>query len=514
MKLRKETILIHGGRVYQHDGNTDNPPTADLLVKDGAIARVGFGLLAACTRGELGTVDRILDAKDKLLLPGFFNAHYHSHDTLQKGCFETPPLDDWATLAMPHAYPRRSRAELRARTLVGAVECIRTGMTTVQDMAGIFPFDPDDLAVILDAYEEIGLRCVFAPQFGNVPRAQVRPFYEELIPEKERWRLSGPEKQFPAGSNIIDTVEQTIVSMQGQREMIVFALGPSAPEGCTPALWDAVADLSTRRELPVYTHLYENKGMTHIGRAKYQDWDGSLVKFLQTRNVLGPRMTFAHSVWMTPQEIDLLAETGTNVALNPIGNLKTRSGVAPARAFLQAGVNIGLGCDNCSCSDVQNMFQAMKLHTLLASICDPEEGPPFATHALRAATLGGAQAAGLRNLGELKEGMRADITILDLTDIAFVPLNSIARQVVYTEAGRSVETVIIDGRVIMLDRKILTINEADLRAEVGDIMPQLLKDLEEIRARFSPIQAQVAAAQRRTWETDIGVDRFVSALRF
>src|ERR1700736_4088476 len=120
MKLRKETILIHGGRVYQHDGNTDNPPTADLLVKDGAIARVGFGLLAACTRGELGTVDRILDAKDKLLLPGFFNAHYHSHDTLQKGCFETPPLDDWATLAMPHAYPRRSRAELRARTLVGA----------------------------------------------------------------------------------------------------------------------------------------------------------------------------------------------------------------------------------------------------------------------------------------------------------------------------------------------------------------------------------------------------------
>jgi guanine deaminase len=509
MKQRRETILIHGGRVYQHDGDTDQPITADVLIEGGVIRRIEPNLFAASERGELGAIERVIDAREKLLMPGFFNAHYHSHDTLQKGCFETPSLDDWASIAMPHAYPRRSAEELRVRTLVGAIECIRTGMTTIQDMAGLYPFDQGDLDVILDTYNEIGLRCVFAPQFGNIGRSQVRPFYEELIGADERWRLTGPNRQFPPETDIVATIEEAIVSRQGKREMIHFALGPNSPEGCTRELWEGIGDLSRRRNLPIYTHLYENKGMTHIARTKYREWGGSLIKFLDALGVLGSRLSFAHSVWLLPEEIELLGRTGTNVVLNPIGNLKTRSGIAPARAFMKAGVNIGLGCDNCSCSDVQNMFQSMKLHTVLAGVVDPEEGPPFAAHAIRAATLGGAQTAGLSDLGSLAPGMRADVTILDLTDISFVPLNSVARQVVYTEAGRAVETVIVDGCVIMLDRKILTIDEAALRREVRGLMPKLLKDLEEIKGRLSPIQPMIDAAQKRTWDTDIGTDRFV-----
>src|SRR5262245_51703464 len=91
MAATRETMLIHGGRVYRHDGDTDNPPVADVLIRDGVIERLEPDLLAAQKRGDLGNVDRVIDARGKLLLPGFFNAHYHSHDTLQKGCFETPP---------------------------------------------------------------------------------------------------------------------------------------------------------------------------------------------------------------------------------------------------------------------------------------------------------------------------------------------------------------------------------------------------------------------------------------
>lgn len=509
----RETILIHGGRVYDHDGDTDNPPQADLLLRDGAVAEVAPGLFARHQAGGIAGVDRVIDATGRLLLPGFFNAHYHSHDTLQKGCFETPTLDDWGSMAMPPAYGRRSREELRIRTLVGIVECIRTGMATVQDMCTLNPFEEDDLDVVLDVYEEVGLRCVFAPQFADRGRLQTRPFYEELVAPAERWRLSGPQKQFGPGADIAALVESAIALREGKREMVSFAIGPNAPEGLTRDLWERVVDLSARRNLPVYTHIYENKGMAHIARTAYGEWRGSLIHYLGALGMLGPRLTLAHSVWMRDDEIALLGETGTHVALNPVGNLKTRSGVAPTRAYLAAGVNAGIGCDNCSCSDVQNMFQAMKLFTVLGGICDPEEGPPFAAQALRAATLGGARTAGRGDLGAIRPGMRADVTLIDLTDISYVPLNSVARQVVYTESGRAVETVIVDGRVLMLDRKLLTVDEAALRREVAAIMPTLLRDIEDIKARLAPIAPQMAEAQRRSWETDIGIHRFVGPCR-
>lgn len=507
---RHETILILGGRVYRHDGDTDNPASADVLIKDGVFARIEPDLKSAHARGELGKVDRVIHAERRLLLPGFFNAHYHSHDTLQKGCFETLTLDHWGAIAMPHAYGRRSREELRARTLVGALECIRSGITTVQDMTSLNPFDGDDLDVVLQTYDEVGLRCVFAPQFANVGRMKVRAFYKDLIPEDQIWRLSGASRQFHEGADIVGIVEEAIVSRIDKYKLVTFGIGPSSPEACSRDLWEKVADLSARRNLPIYTHIYENKGMTHIARTAYGEWQGSLVRYLGECGALGPLLSLAHSVWLLPEEIELIARTKTNIVINPIGNLKTRSGIAPIREILNAGVNTGIGCDNCSCSDVQNMFQAMKLFATLPSVTDPEEGPPYASDAIRAATLSGALSSGRTDLGDIAIGKRADLSIIDLRDISYVPLNSVARQVVYTEGGRAVESVIIDGRAIMIDRRVLTIDEDALYNEVAAVMPELLVELQKIRDRLAPIRPYIAAAEARTWEADIGVDRYVS----
>lgn len=512
---RHETILILGGRVYRHDGNTDDPAIADVLIKDGLFVRIEPDLRGAHAHGELGKVDRVINAERRLLLPGFFNAHYHSHDTLQKGCFETLTLDHWGAIAMPPAYGRRSREELRVRTLVGALECVRSGITTVQDMTTLKPFDGDDLDVVLDTYEEIGLRCVFAPQFANVGRMKVRAFYKDLIPEDQIWRLSGPGTQFPEGADIAEIVEDAIVSRMDKRKLVTFGIGPSSPEAVSRELWEKVADLSERRNLPVYTHIYENKGMTHIARTAYGDYGGSLIRYLGECGALGPRLSLAHSVWLLPEEIDLIGETKTNIALNPIGNLKTRSGIAPIREILKAGINTGIGCDNCSCSDVQNMFQAMKLFATLPSVTDPEEGPPYAADAIRAATLSGARASGRTDIGDIAVGKRADLSIIDLRDISYVPLNSVARQLVYTEGGRAVESVIIDGRAIMIDRRVLTVDEDALYREVSAVMPALLAELEKIKERLAPVRPYIAAAEAKTWETDIGVDRYVSrSVRF
>src|SRR5271166_1166836 len=195
-------ILIRNGRVYDHAGNVDLPPVADLLIIDGVIAATRDGIGRAVERGEaiaeLATrqIDQTIDATDKLVMPGFVNAHYHSHDVLLKGCFETIPLELWMLSALPPSYPKRSTAEIRARTLLGALECLRGGMTTVQDLCTIYPFDEKHLEAIFQAYEDIGIRCIFALQFADMAGAKAVPFWEEVVPPAQRGVLSGSVEPF------------------------------------------------------------------------------------------------------------------------------------------------------------------------------------------------------------------------------------------------------------------------------------------------------------------------------
>ena len=509
-------ILIKNGRVYDHNGDVHLPPTSDLLIVDGFVSAVRPGMAAAIERGdsliELGTsaIDHTIDATNKLLMPGFVNAHYHSHDVLLKGCFETIPLELWLLSALPPSYPKRSTAEIRARTLIGALECLRSGMTTVQDLATLYPFDEEHLEAVLKAYEDIGIRCVFALQFTDIPGAKSIPFWEDVVPAQQRSALAGAVEPFQ-GIDLPKLLRGIVTSQRRRHPRITMALGPTSPERCTVGLLRHVAELSETERLPVYTHIYESRAMTLIARQTHNLEDkGSLIEYLKRVGLLTERMNLAHSVWMLPNEIDSIAEAGTHVVLNPVGNLKTRSGVPPIRTYLRKGVRPALGCDNCSCSDAQNMFQSMKLFTGLAAVSQSESGPPTAADAIWSATVGGARTAGLQSqIGALLPGMAADLSIIDLTDPSFIPLNSVARQIVFTEAGRGVETVIVDGRLVIVDRRCTTIDERALREEVAELMKVLRKDIEAVVQRNSAILPYLMEAQRRTWQVDIGLNRYV-----
>lgn len=510
-------LLVTGGRVFDLDGDIHRPAVADILVIDGRIAAVRKGIAADLDNGagvpELAgrTIDQRLEATDKLVIPGFVNGHYHSHDVLLKGCFETIPLELWVMSALPPAFPKRSKAELRARTLLGAAECLRSGITTVQDLATVFPYDPEDVDTILEAYDEIGIRCVFALQIADVPGAKCIPFWEELVPAAERAALMGAVEPFKSDRPLIDVVEDLVTSRRGRHRRITWALGPSSPERCSEELLRNLAAFSTRDRLPVYTHIYESKAMTLIARQTHEKDGGSLINYLNRCGLLTPRTSLAHSVWMTNSEIDAIAARGTNVVLNPVGNLKTKSGVPPIRRYMATEVNTALGCDNCSCSDCQNMFQAMKLFCSLAAIEDPDPGRPFADDAIRAATLGGARTAGLEGeVGALKPGMAADFSVIDLSDPSFIPFNSAARQLVFTEPGRSVETVVVGGEIIVSNRRIVSIDERALREEVAELIGPLLRDLDGVQARLSTIMPYLEEAASRTWRTDIGLNRYIA----
>jgi guanine deaminase len=328
-----------------------------------------------------------------------------------------------------------------------------------------------------------------------------------VFPEHLHDKLSTAAEPDARFDQIAD-FEETWIKSPVRRPTIGWALGPSAPERCSSALLQRTRDLAEKHDLPIFTHFYESKGMALQARMAYPQHGGSLVRALHAEGLLGPRMNLAHSVWLLDDEIELLAETGTRCVLNPLSNLKLKSGIPPVRRLQEAGVRFGLGCDNCSCSDAQNMFEAMKFAAMVTAIADHEPGPPQAASMLEAATAGGASCIGRgHDLGAIAPGMRADMVLLDLEDPSFLPLNSATRQLVYTEAGRGVRMVIVEGRIVVEDGRATMIDEAELARRVEDLMPDFLADFARIRERVDGMAPYLREAHRRIWAEDVGIDR-------
>ena len=494
-------LLIRGGQVYDHDGDVHKPARADILIEGGDIIAVGPDLAA-------DSAVEIVDASRRLVVPGLINAHYHSHDTLCRGMFEELPLEMWLLYTLPMGQSR-SKEEVRARTLVGALESLRCGITTVQDMLGLVPLDDENTDVVIAAYREAGIRVVFSPMVWDVPPiAMVR--HKDVLPADIQEMLG--TKGRPIREQI-DYLEHQF-KRHPAGGTLHWAIAPFAPQRCTPKMLEGCAALAEKHDLTVYTHVYETKGQALIARELFAQHDGSLINCLDSTGLLGPRLNIVHSVWISRPEMERMAAADAGIVLNHLSNMKLKSGIAPVCDLRETGVRLGLGCDNCSGSDVQSVFQAMKMFCLLAAVSEPEPGPGLAHEVLRHATLGNARTAGLGGrLGAIRQGYKADLVLIDLDDVAYLPYNSAARQLVYTEAGRGVETVIVDGRIVMKERKMKTIDEQALRREVADLMRYFVADYERVvesRRRALPYMLD---AHRQVWRADIGMDRFVGRTR-
>lgn len=500
MTDRARKLLIKGGRVYDHDGDVHMPAFADILIAGDRIEAVGPELTQ-----QAGPGAEIIDAVGRLVVPGMFNAHYHSHDTLCRGLFEELPLEFWLLYAQPMGADR-PKEEVRLRTLVGALESLRCGITCVQDMLGLVPLNAEYLDIVLAAYEEIGIRVVFSPMVFDIPAAAMTRFSEEFPPEIRA--LLGD--QALAAREQLDFLNDAM-RRHPARDTLHWAVAPFAPQRCSPELMQACGDLAESQDLALFTHVYETRAQVLIAQDQFAAHGGSFIQYFKDIGVLGPRLNIAHSVWIGREEMDMMAEADAGVVLNHVCNLKLKNGIAPVCDLRDAGVRVALGCDNCSTSDIQSMFQSMKLYALFCAGSDPEPGPPLAETALRHATLGSARTARLDGtIGALKPGYKADMSIIDLADTAYLPFNSAARQLVYTETGRGIETVIVDGRPVIRNRKATTVDEDALRREVEAIMPRFRADYAEIRRSREAALPHMLDAHRRVWSRDIGYSRFIN----
>jgi len=377
--------------------------------------------------------DQVIDASNSVVMPGLVNSHVHFTSVLRRGIEDDLPLEQWLRSLPwlgtgPFLHQLLSKKELAAAFRVVCLEMIKAGITCYSAGTGL----------MRERYES-GLRsfCAFL-----------------IMDEIGDYR----------------SVFQCI--RENYSDLFHFGLGPAWVVGA--GLWIPentlieVKEAADRHNLKIHMHVAESREEIQKIRRKH-GCEGT-VEYLERLSLLSPRLVAAHCVHMSPREIDLMRTRGVGVAHCPVSNAKLGDGIAPLTDFLKAKITVGLGSDGPATNNCVDMFQEMKFACLLqrATHCDPTVVK--AEDALRMATIGGAELLGMnKEIGSLEIGKRADIVIVDFQKPHLYPRTEIISHLVYSVKASDVDTTIVDGKILMRNRKVLTLNE-----------PAALKELQEV----------------------------------
>jgi guanine deaminase len=448
-------ILLRGGHVV--DGATGTLDTRDILIEADAIAGVGPRLTAPAT------VD-VVDASGFIVIPGLINTHTHAHNNLLRGIAGNWTLEDLLNHG-PALNMNRTPEDHYLSAALGAVEMLKTGCTTAYDLFMAAPAPSlDDVEAVVRAYTEVGVRAVIAPAVADIPFYDTVPGLLDLLPKELRRRAEAITAAPTSG--LVELTRQTIRRWHGAASgRLRMAVSPTIPTQCTEEFLAACASLVREHGVGLHTHLLESKVQAIAAQRR---WGTSMVTKLRDLGVLGPGFVGAHAVWLTDPDIAMLADAGAAIAHNPASNLRLGSGIAAVREMLDRGLTVGLGTDGSTSSDNQNLFEAMRLAALLGNVRFPHHHERWleAGDVWRVATLGSAKALGLTDqVGAIAPGAKADVVLLRADSTFLKPLNAALGSLVYAETGASVDTVIVGGRILVRDGRVLTIDESALRAK-------------------------------------------------
>jgi 5-methylthioadenosine/S-adenosylhomocysteine deaminase len=453
--------ILRGGLVLDPSGQA---ALRDVLIEDGVI-------LAIDAPGFSVTEDtETLSAEDRMLIPGLVSAHTHSHGALNRGA-----VDDKVSLEMflsgPGGTTRgRGLEDKYLSAALSAAEMIRKGTTACFDLTVEFPGPSrDGISAVGRAYRDAGMRAVVAPMIADRTLYQAYPGLLEGLPDAVRAHYAAM-RVAPTDQTLV-ACEQILANWEFDRRFIRPALGPTIPLHCSDEFLIQCARLAREHDVPMQTHLAESRAQAAIGQRQY---GRSLVGHLETIGFLSERLSAAHAIWIDDDDIARLGAVGAKVAHNPSSNLRLGSGVAPVRQMLRSGVTVGVGTDSSNTSDGQNMFEATRLASYLSRIEGPVTGRWLSAHeAFICATEGSAKVLGFDKIGRLAPGYEADIVMLRLDSPHFVPLRSPLTQMVFAENGASVDTVMIGGRIVFQDGRLLTLDEAALRRQAQQAAERL-----------------------------------------
>ena len=402
-----------------------------------------------------------IDASGCLVIPGLINAHTHSHGGLAKGSG-----DRWSLELLLNAGPwlggARSDDDRYLSAVIGAVEMLRKGCTACYDLTFQIPYpSPEGLRAVGQAYSDVGMRAVVAPMVGDRTFWQAIPGLADSLPDELRALVTAMQAAGP--EDILAAIRIAALNWPFPNDQVRLGVAPTIPLHCTDQFMCGCNALSAEFGLPLQTHLAESR---HQRTAALRQWGEGLVPHLARLGLLGPRFSAAHGVWLDDADLDQIGNAGGAVAHNPGSNLRLGSGIADIRPMLARGLAVGIGTDGTASSDHQNMFEATRLAATLSRVLGRDTADwVSAAEALHAATEGSAAVLGWANaIGRIAPGYKADLVFLDLDCPTLVPLNDPLNQLVHAEDGAAVRDVMVGGKFVLRDRKVLGVDWPSLAA--------------------------------------------------
>ncbi|HBF88618.1 MAG TPA: S-adenosylhomocysteine deaminase [Bacteroidales bacterium] len=383
----------------------------------------------------------VIDASDKLVLPGLVNSHTHTPMTLFRGVADDIVLKDWL---YEYVFPLEAKYINKENTRLGAklafIEMIRTGTTTFNDMY----YFTDDIAQVA---EEAGLRAVLSEGLIDFPSPNTKT----------------PEEGFKYTEDLLNKYKNN--------ELITIATAAHAPYTCSPELLKKSKALADKYNVPYHIHLSETAWEVGIIKEKYGK---TPTQHLDNLGILGENVIAAHSVHLTPEDLKIYAKRKVGVAHNPQCNMKLSSGAAPIPEMLAMGIKVGLGTDGVVSNNDLDMFGEMKTCSILHKFVSNNPTVTSAKTVFELSTLGSAKVLGMEDkIGSIDVGKKADLIIIDLHRPHLTPMYNLYSQIVFAMKGSDVETVIVNGRIIMKENKLLTIDEDKVIAEVNEFAKEI-----------------------------------------
>jgi 5-methylthioadenosine/S-adenosylhomocysteine deaminase len=434
-------LIIKGGTIVTMNGTRQVIENGAVAVKDGRIAAVG----RAAEIERSYAAREIVNATGKVVIPGLINGHTHVPMTLFRGLADDLDLQEWLTKYIFPAEAKNVTEDfVRVGARLGLAEMLRGGTTTYCDM---YYFED----AIADETWKAGMRGVLGETVIDFPVADNK-----------------------TNSEAMAYVEKFVSHWKGNA-LITPAIAPHAPYTVSEAHLKAIRAFSDRTGTPIVTHISETKyEVDESLKAK----GASPVDYLNRIGFLSNQVIAAHVVWPTEEELAVLKRLGVGIVHNPQSNMKLASGVAPVPEMLKENLPVGLGTDGAASNNDLNIWEEMdtaaKLHKLISK--DPKV--VTAEEAFEMATIRGARALHLeKEIGSIEKGKRADLVVVDLDDLNQTPYYNIYSDLVYATKAADVRTVIIEGRVVMRDRRLLTLNEEMVKADARRYRERIIRSL-------------------------------------
>jgi 5-methylthioadenosine/S-adenosylhomocysteine deaminase len=429
-------ILIEHGTLVTANNNRE-------IIENGALAIEGEKIIAIGKTEEirrLGKADKVINARGKAVIPGLIDTHNHLFQTLLKGIGDDRKLINWILDAIQPAIPVMTPDDIYSAALLGCVEMIKSGTTACVDFMG-FP-NPRFSDQVVRAFRETGIRGTLGrtildtgEDFGLV-KDQIQPSQEGL---REVKRL----------------FDEYHGSENGRIQVMT---GITTTWLCTEEAMQKVREFATKYKTGLTIHIGETRDEREISLKNHGVTE---IEYIDKLGILGPDVLAVHCVWVTDKELEILKRTGTNVSHNPESNMYLASGISPVPKMLSAGVNVALACDGAASNNNLDMIEAMRFAALLQKVGNLDPTAITANQVFEMATINGAKALGLADeLGSLEIGKKADIAIVDLKRPNTTPVHDVISSLVYCANGDNVDTTIVDGRIVMENQIIRTVDEA------------------------------------------------------